>query len=123
MKAPGKMIIQEIGKAVIKWLPRVLSLGLLLFTLPFYFGYGNPLPFINPGYSWWENLALSVMPLIFIALALGWKYPKISGFFIVSAMLLVLILGFLGDANLDLSLAVPLIPGSLYLLSGYCRKV
>ncbi|MCK9578512.1 hypothetical protein M0R01_03410 [bacterium] len=104
---------------IIKWTSRILALCILLIALPFYFGYDNPLPFIDPNYSVWENLALSIMPLIFVALALGWKYPKFSGWFIVISTVVVFIVGFLTDANLSINLAIPVIPGILYLVDGY----
>ena len=97
----------------------------MLFALPFYFGYGNPLPFANPDYSLWENVALAMMPLVFIGLVLGWKYPKVGGWLIVAAVATGFAVGFLTEANLSANLAVPLIPGILYLIDGYknTRKV
>lgn len=104
---------------IIKWISRILALGILIFVLPFYFGYGNPLPFANPNYSLWENVALAMMPLVFIGLALGWKYPKVAGWFIVIAIAIGFIVGLLTEANLSISLAIPIIPGILYLIDGY----
>ena len=60
----------------VKWAARILAAAILVFALPFYFGYGNPLPFADPHYSLWENVVLTVVPLAFIGLAVGWKYPK-----------------------------------------------
>jgi len=110
---------------IIKWTARIIALCVLLFALPFYFGYGNPLPFANPDYSLWENVALAMMPLAFIGLALGWKYPKAGGWLIVAAVATGFAVGFLTEANLSANLAVPLIPGILYLIDGYknTRKV
>jgi hypothetical protein len=106
----------------IKWTARILALCILIFALPFYFGYGNPLPFAKPGYSLWENVALAMMPLVFIGLALGWKYPKVGGWFIIISIAIGLVVGLLTEANLSINLAVPLIPGILYLVDGYNRK-
>ena len=102
-----------------------MALGILIFALPFYFGYGNPLPFAKADYSLWENVALAMMPLVFIGLALGWKYPKVGGWLIVAAVATGFAVGFLTEANLSANLAVPLIPGILYLIDGYknTRKV
>lgn len=102
-----------------KWISRILALCILVFALPFYFGYGNPLPFANPNYSLWENVALFMMPLVFIGLALGWKYPKVVGWLIISAITIGFIVGLLTKANLSINLAVPIIPGILYLIAGY----
>ena len=106
----------------IKWTGRILALGILIFALPFYFGYGNPLPFANPNYSIWENVALAMMPLVFIGLALGWKYPKVAGWLIVSAIAIGFIVGLLTEANLSINLSAPLIPGILYLIDGYKKQ-
>jgi len=106
----------------IKWIGRILALGILIFALPFYFGYGNPLPFANPDYSIWENVALTMMPLVFIGLALGWKYPKVAGWLIIGAIAIGFIVGLLTEANLSINLAVPIIPGILYLIDGYKKQ-
>ena len=92
---------------------------LLIFVLPFYFGYGNPLPFINPNYSLWENVSLAMLPLIFVGLALGWKYEKLAGFLIIISTLIIFLLGIITGSNLSANLPVPLIPGILYLIVGY----
>ncbi len=107
---------------IIKWTARVLALCILIFALPFYFGYGNPLPFANPNYSLWENVALAMMPLVFIGLALGWKYPKVAGWLIIIAIAIGFIAGLLTEADLSINLAVPIISGILYLVEGYNRK-
>lgn len=96
-----------------------MALGILIFALPFYFGYGNPLPFAKADYSLWENVALAMMPLVFIGLALGWKYPKVGGWLIIISIAIGLIVGLLTEANIGVNLAVPLIPGILYLIDGY----
>ena len=107
----------------IKWVARILALCILIFTLPFYFGYGNPLPFAKPDYSLWENVALAMMPLVFIGLALGWKYPKAGGWLITISVATGFAVGFLTNANLSANLAIPLIPGILYLMDGYKKSI
>jgi len=107
----------------IKWTARVLALGILIFALPFYFGYGNPLPFAKPDYSLWENVALAMAPLVFFGLALGWKYPKAGGWLIIISIAIGLIVGLATEANLSINLLVPIIPGILYLVDGYNRRV
>jgi thiamine transporter ThiT len=106
----------------IKWLARILALCILIFALPFYFGYGKPLPFVKSDYSLWENVALAMMPLVFIGLALGWKYPKVAGWLIIISIAIGFIVGLLTEANLSINLAVPIIPGILYLIDGYKRE-
>lgn len=107
---------------IIKWTARILALCILIFALPFYFGYGNPLPFANPNYSLWENVALSMLPLVFIGLALGWKYPRAGGMLIVVPVLIGFIVGILTEANLSINLAILIIPGILYLIDGYKKS-
>lgn len=108
---------------IIKWIARITSLCLLIFTLPFYFGYGNPLPFINSGYSLWENVALTMMPLIFIGLAVGWKLEKIGGFLIVIPVIIGFLVGLITKANFSINLLAPLIPGILYLIVAYNKAL
>lgn len=100
---------------------RILSLCILIFALPFYFGYGNPLPFIKSNYSLWENIVLVMTPLVFIGLAMGWKYPKFAGWLIIILIVIGLVSGFLTKSNLSINLAIPIIPGILYLIYG-CKK-
>jgi hypothetical protein len=95
-----------------------MSLCILIFALPFYFGYGNPLPFAKPSYSLWENVALTMVPLVFVGLALGWKYPKVGGWLVVFSVMIGGIVGVLTEANLSINLAIPLIPGILYIING-----
>jgi len=102
-----------------KWAARILALGVLVFALPFYFGYGNPLPFVKPDYSLWENVALSMAPLIFIGLALGWKYPRVGGWLIILSIAVGFVVGIFTEANMSVNLLAPAIPGFLYLMSGY----
>jgi len=107
---------------IIKWTARISALILLVFGLLFYFGYGNPLPFANPNYSLWENVALAMMPLIFIGLALGWKYEKIGGYLVVVPMAIGFLVGLATAANFSGNMIWPLIPGVLYLVSGYMNN-
>lgn len=103
----------------IKWTARISALLLLLFGLLFYFGYGNPSPFANPDYTWIENVWLSLIPLVFIGLALGWKYAKIGGYLIVIPLIIGFILGLVADANFSMNMLIILFPGVLYLIDGY----
>lgn len=101
---------------VIKWFARIIALALLLFGLPFYFGYGNPLPFVNSDYTIWENIILAMYPLIFIGLALGWKYEKIGGYLIVIPIVIGFVLGMTTEANFMINMLFPVISGILYLM-------
>ena len=106
---------------VLKWTTRILALAILLFGLPFYFGYGNPLPFLNPDYTVWDNTWLTVFPLMFLGLALGWKYEKAGGYLIVIPLMVAFIIGLIVEGELVVHMLVPFAIGLLYLLSGYLQ--
>jgi hypothetical protein len=105
---------------IIKWTARILAILLLLFGLPFYFGYGNPLPFINPDYTLHDNLWLTIFPLMFIGLALGWKNEKIGGYLTVIPLLTGFIVSIL-IIRTDFTpfMLIPFTVGILYLIVGY----
>lgn len=103
---------------IIRWTARIIALFTLVFGLMFYFGYGNPLPFVNPNYSLWENTALAMIPLIFIGLALGWRYEKVGGYLVIIPIIIGFLVGIMTKANFSINLLFPLIPGILYLIAG-----
>jgi hypothetical protein len=109
-------------QTLIKWVARILALLIILFGLPFYFGYGNPLPFINSNYTLWDNLWLTIFPLMFIGLGLGWKFEKLGGYLITISISIGLLMGLIIYGNLVLHMLVPLIDGILYLLAGYSKS-
>ncbi len=106
---------------IIKWVARISAAVIILFGLPFYFGYGNPLPFANPENSIFDNAWLFTFPLMFIGLALGWKWEKIGGYMVVIPIILATIIGsiFSEEIGLPGPMFVPLIVGILYLIVGY----
>jgi len=105
---------------ITKWTARIMALFAILFGLPFYFGYGNPLPFINPDYTLWDNAWLSAFPLMFLGLAVGWKWEKIGGYLIVIPLSIATIIGFvILKEGLPGPMFVPMIAGVLYLVYGY----
>lgn len=111
---------EQIG--VVKWFARILAVLILVVGLPFYFGYGNPLPFVNLDYSAWENIVLMMYPLIFIGLALGWWREKIGGYLIVIPLVVAFLLGSVTEADFMINMLLPIIPGVLYLLIGYSKS-
>ena len=110
---------QDGKRKVLKWTSRMLALAILLFGLPFYFGYGNPLPFINPDYTLWDNLWLSVFPLMFLGLALGLFFQRVGGWLVVVSLTLGLLLGVIVEGELVWHMLVPLACGALFLVVGY----
>lgn len=106
---------------IIKWSARITSLVFLIFGLLFYFGYGNPLPFINPDYTWIENLWLTLVPIVFIGMAVGWFYERLGGYLIIIPLGIGFITGVLAQANMPTAMLVTLIPAILYLISSYAK--
>lgn len=103
----------------IKWISRVSGTLMFLFFFPFYIGYGNPLPFVNPEYTWIENAWLTLVPIVLIGFLLGWKFPKTGGYMIVSSIVLSLVLGLIARADFSLAVIIFLLPGIGYLVYGY----
>jgi len=107
-------------KNTVKWTVRIIALIIILFGLPFYFGYGNPLPFAKPEYDIFDNIWLSAFPLIFIGLAIGWKWEKIGGYLIIIPIIIASMVGliFLKE-GLPGPMFVPMFIGISYLIIGY----
>ncbi|MCF8032276.1 MAG: hypothetical protein K9K66_03425 [Desulfarculaceae bacterium] len=104
---------------IVRWAARILSLAILAFGLPFYFGYGNPLPFIDHTYSFLDNTWLSIFPLMFIGLALGWKFEKTGGWLVVLPIFIGMVMCLVLECELVGHMLVPLAAGVLYLIAGY----
>ncbi len=77
------MKLGEKSQQILKWISRILAATIILFGLPFYFGYGNPLAFINSDYSMCDKTWLIVFPLMFIGLAIGWKIPIVGILYLI----------------------------------------
>ena len=118
-----RMRINEKALRVMRWTVRVLSVGVLLFGLPFYFGYGNPLPFVDSNYTFWDNMWLTVFPLMFIGLGLGLRYERLGGYFVVVPVGVGLVLGFVVAGDFVVHMLVPFVLGVLYLVVGHEGKV
>ena len=104
----------------IKWVTRIFALLIFLFAVPFYFGYGNPLPFINPEYTFFDNLWLSLFPFTLISLPLGWKFPKIAGYVLTISLPLALIISvFIEKGGFPTFMLIPVLVGISYLMIGY----
>jgi hypothetical protein len=108
---------------ILKWSARMISLILFIFGVLFYFGYWNPLPFVDPDYTWIENTWLTLVPFIFIWLLVWWRYEKIWGYLIIGPIVIGFLLWILADANFSINFLVLLIPGILFLLYWYNKKL
>jgi hypothetical protein len=114
------MYLRTKQKKIIRWTARGVALFSLLFGLPFYFGYGNPLPFVNPEYTVFDNIWLSAFPIMFFGLALGWKWEKLGGYLIVVPLTIASVIGFVVlKESLPGPMFVPMIVGIVYLVVGY----
>jgi hypothetical protein len=89
--------------------------------LPFYLGYGNPLPFMNPENNFFDNIWLITFPLMFLGLALGWKWEKIGGYTIIAPIIIASIICsiFSDEIGIPGPMFIPLVVGILYLIVGY----
>lgn len=99
----------------------------LLVGLPFYFGYGNPLPFLDPDYTFYDNMWLTVFPIMFIGLIIGIKYELIGGAMVVLSVSVAMIATLLvfGSQRFPVHMIIPLLIGILFViigLSGTKRK-
>jgi len=105
---------------IVRWTARVMAVAILLLGLPFYLGYGNPLPFANPENTFFDNMWLMCFPLVFIGLGLGWRYEKTGGWLVVGPIALASVIGFIVlREGLPGPMFIPMVAGLLYLISGY----
>jgi len=104
---------------ILKWTARIAALLIILGGLPFYFGYGNPLPFVKQEYTFYDNLWLTAFPLMFIGLALGWKYEKIGGYLLIISSLIGFFTSVIVGNGSGTQMLVSLTIGILYLIVGY----
>lgn len=106
----------------IRFAARGIAILAILFGLPFYFGYGNPLPFLDPNYTLWDNVWLSIFPLMFLGLALGWKYEKLGGYLVTVPLTGGVLFGIISEGELITHMLVPLLAGIGYLVAGYAQE-
>ncbi len=100
------------------WIARIAGTAIVILFLPFYFGYGNPLPFLNPEYTAHDNAWLTAFPFIFIGIILAWRYPRLGGGMVILAILVAQTVTFIMGYGLVLHMFVPLGVGVLFVFSG-----
>ena len=93
------------------------AIVIVILFLPFYFGYGNPLPFLKPEYTAHDNAWLTAFPFVFIGIILGWRYPRTGGYMDVLAILAAQTVTYLTGYGLVLHMLVPLGVGVLFVVS------
>jgi len=101
----------------IRWIARITGTLFFLFITPFYVGYGFPLP--NASMSFLENLWLVILPIFLVGLALGWKWEKVAGYMITVPIVIGFLSALIAWEDPSVIMALPLIPGVLYLVYGY----
>ncbi len=104
---------------ILRWTTRIVGTLILLFAIPFYFGYGNPLPFTNPENSLLDNIWLIVFPIVFIGLGLGWKTEKIAGYIISIPIIIGNILTIILLREFGGPMLIPLVVGLIYIYLSY----
>lgn len=105
---------------IIHWTARIAAAIIFLLGLPFYFGYGNPLPFVDPTNTLHTNVWLSVFPLVFIGLVLGWWKPMWGGLLIIVPLLAGFSLALIGQ-GFSWIMYVPFFIGIAYIVVGYTK--
>jgi|GEM_PF-606523 hypothetical protein len=100
---------------------RIAGLAVAAFGIPFYLGYGSPLPFSNPTYTLMDNVWLIVFPFMFVGLIVGLFFQKTGGLLVSIPLTAGLLLGLATDQGLVLHMLVPLTVGILYLIIGFSK--
>ena len=104
---------------IFTYVTKLLALIFMIIALPFYFGFGNPLPFINPNYSFIDNLWLTILPVMFIALIISFKYEKLGGYLLFISVFTGILLTLLITKEFFYIMMLPLLIGVLFLLISY----
>ncbi|MDD3264005.1 MAG: hypothetical protein PHT94_03870 [Candidatus Nanoarchaeia archaeon] len=104
----------------IKWSARISGSIIFILFLPFYLGYGIPLP--NSSMSFIENIWFIIFPLVLIGLIIGWKKEKVAGFLIIIPTILGSLLSLIFWRDPIIIMYIPLIPAILYLIYVYNKK-
>jgi hypothetical protein len=104
---------------VFRWTVRILALIVFLFGILFYFGYGNPLPFVDPDDTLFDTIWKIVFPLMFLGLLLGWLNENLGGWLIVLPIVIASVVGiFLFGEFIPGPMIVPFLIGVCYLVLG-----
>ena len=106
----------------LKWPAVIFTLLVICAGLPFYLGYGNPLPFINPDYSLTDNIWLMIFPLMFAGLAVSLKLPGPGGFFTSGLIAAGIVFSLFLEKELPWPVLVPLAAGILNISRSFYGK-
>jgi hypothetical protein len=102
---------------IIRWTARGMATLFLIAFLPFYFGYGLPLP--SSEMSFFENVWMLIMPLFIIGLAIGWKWEKTAGYLITLPIFAGFTISVITAQYPTFVFIFPFITGLLFLIYAY----
>ncbi|MFA5420637.1 MAG: hypothetical protein WC280_01245 [Patescibacteria group bacterium] len=114
--------MKEIDYKIVSKAAKISATFIGIFGLLFYFGYGSPLPFSNAEYAFFDNLWLTIFPIMFVGLFLGLQYEKIGGYIVSVSISLGFIISLIIGQIPGLHMIVPLVIGLMYLFVGYKKK-
>jgi hypothetical protein len=107
---------------VLQWASLVLSVIILGIGIPFYLGYGSPIPFTQNEYTFFDNMWLIVMPIVFLFTFIGLKWKRISGIILILFTVIVQILSIIIVRDAILVMLVPILLGVLNLWVYYAKQ-
>lgn len=102
---------------VLQYSSLICSLVILGFGLPFYLGYGNPIPFTQNDYTFTDNMWLIVMPVVFILVILGFKWKKVTGLLLFVIVFIAQFMSLIINGEIVLVMMLPIILGVLNILN------
>jgi hypothetical protein len=100
---------------VLQWASLVLSVIILGIGIPFYLGYGSPIPFTQNEYTFFDNMWLIVMPIVFLFTFIGLKRKRVSGIILISVTIIAQILSIMIEKDVILVMLMPILLGVLNL--------
>ncbi len=104
-----------------KWSARIIAAFTIIIGLLMYFGYGDLYPFTDPNYGFLDNLWRLIFPLMFVGLAIGWKFEKIGGYLTIFAILTRTVSSVIVQDGISIHLIIPFMAGLLFLVVAYSK--
>lgn len=111
---------------ILKWILRIIALVIFLFGMAFYLGEGSVMehiPWINEGYTFMDNLWLTIFPVLFFGLFFGMFRPKIGGWILVVSVSLGLVVGIFIEREFLWFMLVPLLIGILFIAFSKLKNI
>jgi len=102
-----------------RWITRIITVFVLAFGLLFYFGYGNPLPFIDASDTAYDTLWKIVFPIMFIGLIIGLWREKIGGYLVTVSLAVGFVVSMIISNGFGWHMLIPFLIGVIFLVIGY----